>query len=84
MKLNEKAFAFASIVTIALLWLVCSLLVYLMPDMSMQASGSMMHMDLSTMQWSMTFPGFLVGLIIWSLAAGVVGWIFALLYNMFV
>lgn len=50
MKLNEKAFAFASIVTIALLWLVCSLLVYLMPDMSMQASGSMMHMDLSTMQ----------------------------------
>jgi hypothetical protein len=55
MKLNEKAFAFASVITTAILWLVCSLLVMTMPDMSMQASGSMMHMDLSEMQWSMNF-----------------------------
>lgn len=84
MKLNEKAFATASAATTLILWLVCSLLVAVMPAMSMQASGSMMHMDLSTMEWSMTFPGFFVGLLIWSITAGVVGWLFAYLYNRFV
>jgi hypothetical protein len=52
-----------------------------MPQMSMQVSGSMMHMNLSDIEWSLTLMGFLFGLIVWSLSAGLIGWLFALFYN---
>jgi len=83
MKLNTNSLAMAAAVTTALLWIICSLIVVLIPDMSMNISGYMMHSDFTDMQWSMNFKGFIVGLIIWSVAAGATGWLLAMFYNKF-
>ncbi len=39
MKLNEKAFAIASAGSFSIVWIVCSLLVMVMPDMMSNMSG---------------------------------------------
>ena len=81
MKLNANAFGLAAAVTVAILWLLCSLIVALMPGMSMMMSGYMMHTDFSGMQWDMHLAGFLAGLVIWSVFAYIFGWLMALVYN---
>ena len=81
MKLNATTFALATTIAVAILWTVCSLIVVLVPGMSMNMSGYMMHADFTEMQWNMTFTGFLFGLVLWSLSAGLLAWIIALVYN---
>ncbi len=81
MKLNANAFAIAAAITTALLWLVCSLIVVLMPGMSMSMSGYMMHTDFSGMQWSMNITGFILGLVVWSFIASLTAWLIAVFYN---
>lgn len=81
MKLNANAMAMAFAIVTAIFWLICSLIVVTLPQMSMNMSGYMMHSDFTGMQWNMNFPGFISGLIIWSLIAGVSGWMIATVYN---
>ena len=83
MKLEPKALALSSAATFAILWVICSLLVVLLPGTMMNMSGHMMHAEMSQMSWSMNFTGFVAGLVIWSLLAGVTGWLVAVLYNQF-
>jgi len=83
MKLNANALALAVASSVAAVWVVCSIIVALMPGMSMHMTGYMMHSDFSGMQWSMNPAGFLVGLVIWSVFAGVIVWLIASLYNKF-
>lgn len=80
-KLNANALALSAVITTAILWVLCSLLVMLMPGMSMSMSGYMMHTDLSGMQWQLGLAGFLAGLVLWSLLAGIMAWLFAFFYN---
>ena len=61
----------------------CSLLVALLPGMMMNMTGDMVHADMSHMNWSMNLVGFLVGLVIWTLLAGITGWLVAIFYNRF-
>ncbi|MAM70255.1 MAG: hypothetical protein CMP91_03815 [Gammaproteobacteria bacterium] len=81
MKLNASALALSFAIVTAILWLVCSLIVVLLPQMAMNMSGNMMHADFSGMQWTMNFIGFLFGLIVWVVIAGVTGWLIATVYN---
>lgn len=81
MKLDSSKFALAAAYASAIIWVLCSLVVMLVPDMSMHASGYMMHSDFSAMQWQMHFTGFLVGLILWSVSVGVFAWLMASIYN---
>lgn len=81
MTLNASKFALAAASSVAIIWALCSLIVMLIPDMSMHASGYMMHADFSAMQWQMHFTGFFIGLILWSVAAGVFAWLMATIYN---
>lgn len=83
MKIDANALALSAAVTTALLWLLCSLFVVMMPGMSMNMSGYMMHSDFSGMQWELNIIGFLAGLIIWSLCAAVTAWLLATFYNRF-
>lgn len=83
MKLNANAFGLAAAVTVALLWVVCSLVVVLMPGMSMTMGGYMMHTDFTGMQWDMHLTGFIGGLVTWVVVAYVFAGLMALVYNRF-
>ena len=81
MKLNANALALSAAITTAILWVLCSLLVWTMPGMSMHMSGYMMHTEFTDMQWQMHFTGFVAGLVIWSVCAGISAWLIAFFYN---
>lgn len=83
MKLQPNALALSSAVTFAVIWVLCSLLVALLPGMMMDMTGDMIHADMNQMSWSMNFGGFVVGLVIWSLLASATGWLIAIFYNRF-
>jgi hypothetical protein len=83
-KLNPVKLAIASAVTMAVFWVICSFMVLVMPTMMMSMTGQMVHADLSGFNWTLTLSGFLVGLISWSISAGVTGWILAYIYNVLI
>ena len=80
MKLNANKFALAAAISFAVLWVLCSLLVALLPNQSMHVSNAMLHSSVSW-QWDMHWLGLLIGLVTWSLAAGVSAWLIATIYN---
>lgn len=81
MTLQTTKFGVACALATAILWIICSLLVVLMPVAMMNLSGHMMHGDFSMWQWRMGMHGFFFGLIAWSLVAGVFGWLLTVIYN---
>lgn len=81
MKLHACNFAISASLTSAIVWVVCSVLVLYLPQVTMMLSGDMMHMDTQEMMWSLTLSGFIKGLILWSVTVGVSAWIFAVIYN---
>lgn len=81
MKLRSVKFAIAATVTTAIIWIICSVLVFSLPQMTMMLSGDMMHMNTQDMMWSLTLPGFVKGMILWSVSVGISAWIFAVIYN---
>lgn len=82
MKLHSLKFAIAASLTTAIIWLICSTIVLLLPDMSMIMAGDMIHMNTRVMMWSLTFSGFISGLILWSASIGISAWFFAVIYNL--
>ncbi len=81
MKLDALKLGLATAITVAIIWLACSLLVMLMPSMMLSLSGDMLHMQLSHMGWHLTLLGVVKGLIAWSISAGFTGWLLATIYN---
>jgi len=81
MKLEAAKFGVATAITFALIWIICSTLVALMPTAMMGASGNMTHGDFGGMSWSLHWGGFVVGGILWVLFAGVTAWLIAVIYN---
>jgi hypothetical protein len=81
MKLNPIMFGIASAIATAMLWVVCSLLVVLLPEFMTHMTAGMMHDDTASMALTMTWPGFLWGLVAWVVCAGVAGWLLAMIYN---
>jgi hypothetical protein len=81
MKLDANAFAIASAATAGILWIVCSVIVLLLPGPMLQMSGYMAHGDLSAMNLSVSLVGVLLGFIGWVVAAALAGWILAVVYN---
>lgn len=81
MKLNPSALAIASAVAIAIIWSLCSLLVFALPSMMSGMTGHMIHAQLDSFTWMLTFTGYFIGLIAWSVWAAVTGWLIAVVYN---
>lgn len=81
MQLHPFKFGVAAALATAVIWIICSVLVFSLPELTMMVSGDMMHMDTREIMWSLTLAGFVKGLIIWSLSVGFTAWIFAVIYN---
>lgn len=81
MKINVVKITLATGVSFGLLWMICSSAVWLMPDLMMQATSSMVHVDLSNIQWSLSLMGFFVGLVCWSLLAAFTAMMVSICYN---
>lgn len=82
MKINSLNFALASAITAAMVWLGCSFLVWMMPGAMMNTTGSMVHMDMNRIGWMLSPMGFVWGLMVWSIFAGVFAWLLATVYNL--
>lgn len=81
LKLDEVKLGVATTLATGVFWVVCSILVLLMPTGMMSSSGWMMHMDMAEFGWRMTWGGFFFGGILWSLLAGLFVWLIAAIYN---
>ncbi len=81
MKLDANRLAISLGVATALLWIICSALVVFLPSPMMSITGHMVHADLQGADWSMTWTGFLVGLVSWTISAGAGGWLIGKIYN---
>ena len=76
---NPIRIGIASAIAFAILWVICSAIVYVSPGTMMEVSGHMVHADLSTLRWTLTWPGFFTGLVGWVVVAGVTSWLIALI-----
>jgi len=81
MKLDAVKLGVATAIVFAIIWLICSILVVLIPSPMMQMSGQMLHADFGNQGWSMHWAGFFTGLILWSLVPALLAWAIARLYN---
>lgn len=79
---NPVKLGIASAIAFAILWIICSAIVYVSPGPMMEVSGHMIHADLSTLSWTLTWPGFIMGLVGWMVVAGVTSWLIALIYKL--
>jgi hypothetical protein len=81
MKLHALKFGIASAITISIVWTICALMVLIFPASMMSMSGEMMHLDSAGVGWSLSFIGYVIGLICWAVFSGLSAWFFALVYN---
>lgn len=81
MKLHAYKFGIASAISASVLWVICSLLVMLLPSMMSSMSGDMLHMQLNDIGWHLTLIGVAKGLVAWFVLAGIAGWLLAAIYN---
>lgn len=81
-KISSLNLMLASATTAAALWMVCSLLVWLVPGAVRSLTGNMIHLDLSGSGWTLSPMGFVWGLIAWSFFAGIFAWLLATVYNL--
>lgn len=81
MKIDANKLFVATAITFAVSWIICAIFVGLLPVGMMTMTGHMVHMNLGSLSWSMTFTGFITGLIAWSLLPGAIAWCIATIYN---
>lgn len=83
MKLNATAMANAAAATAAILWIVCSLLVVMLPGMMLSMTGHMVHLGMQSHSWVMSAYGFAYGFVIWVALAWITGWLLGTFYSKF-
>ncbi len=81
MQLDVRAVTLAAAIAAAIVWAICSALVAVAPGFSMAIMAPMVHMPPSSVGWSLTWGGFLIGLIGWSVTIAFFAWLGAGLYN---
>ncbi len=86
MKLNTKKFSLAAGLTMAIIYIICTIFVVLFPEAATKILGWMVHMTLGdeiVRGQAITFGGFFVSLIQFVFYASLSAWIFSSLYNKF-
>jgi hypothetical protein len=81
MKINAARSALSCGISAILLWTVCSLLVLLAPTPMTAITGHMLHTKMDEFVWHLTWPGYLVGLVSWTVCAAITGWLITSVYN---
>jgi hypothetical protein len=78
MKLDKMVLANAFALTTAVLWVVCSAIVWVLPAFSLTVTRWWMHgLDISVMgNWNLTFTNFIVGGVTIVVSTWVTGWLF--------
>ena len=86
MKLNVKAVVIAETVIGAVLFILCRLAFVVAPNATLAALKYLTHIDWSplTMPVTMTWGGFILGLIVFTIVIAIVGAAWAWIYNRFV
>lgn len=83
MTINALKFGVACALSVAALWIICSILVLVIPSLMLSMSGDMLHMELTEMGWHLTLSGVIKGTVGWFVVAGIGGWLLAVIYNRF-
>jgi hypothetical protein len=83
MKLDTRAFAIATAVVAAALFLICAFFVAVAPEKTTAFVGHLIHADLSGMSRSLTWANFFGGLVCWTVGTGIAGAMLAWFYNRF-
>lgn len=83
MNLDAKSLAMSFGSVTAVLWATCSVLVALMPGPMMSITAHMFHSDMGGFSWTLTWTGFFIGLVSWTVWAAVAGWLIGWAYNRF-
>ena len=65
MSLDANRLAISFGITTAVLWIICSALVAIMPGAMMAMTGHMFHATMEGISWTLTWAGFLIGLVAW-------------------
>jgi len=65
----------------ALIWIICSTLVAILPSPMMLITGHMLHANMQDLGWTLTLAGFFVGLVSWTICGTATGWLIAKIYN---
>ena len=81
MKINAFKLGIATAAVFGVAWVICSLFVMGAPRVMMQMTGHMVHAVFSHMTWQLNFSGVVVGLLSWSMGAGVIAGLTAAVYN---
>ncbi len=81
MNLDQKNLALSFGGTIAVLWIICSALVALIPGPTGTLMGHMVHGNLEGYSWTLSWAGFFMGLVSWVLSAAAAGWLIGWSYN---
>lgn len=82
MKLNEKAWANASAATVAVIYVVCAVSVFVFPEFSKTVTASWFHgIDTNGIWTGEPRGNFVLGLVSAVAGTWLVGWLFAYLYN---
>jgi hypothetical protein len=71
----------ATAFSLAIIWTVCSLMVYVMPTQMMYISAQMVHVNPADFTWDLSILGFLVGLVSWSVLGCITVWLSVSIYN---
>ncbi len=80
MELNKNKFALAAMVTMGVWYLVCALLVALVPDLAMTLFSWMVHL-VNLQAAELTWPTFFAGLVEIVALSYLTGWVFAAAHN---
>lgn len=72
MKNHTLRVAVAAAGATGLLWVLCSLVFLYQPEMMIRLTGHMLHADLSSISFNLSWTGFFVGLLGWMVTAAAV------------
>ena len=84
MKINVIKVSIASAVAFSVLWIICSLMVWMMPEYMLRITASMMHISPNALNWDFSWSGVMVGCVAWAVTSGVTVAVTAAIYNMLV
>lgn len=81
MKIDPLKFGVAGAITAAIVWIICSLLIWIIPGAMMNMTTNLFHMEMGKSGFVLTPVGVIWGLVGWSLFTGIFAWLSATIYN---
>lgn len=81
MRINSRAFGLAAGTMAAMLFTLCAVAVAIAPSATTALASTLIHLDLSGMSRTITLASFVIGLVSWTLASGLVFYGVGGLYN---